>query len=81
MIASLIRVRAFKAVIGTPKPIAMKATAMHEATNLKNNGGKSLGCDQMKMSNPSPMKPNMDMKISTKIGGRGNGGFGVFMVG
>ena len=60
--------RALSMVMGAPKPIAMKAIAMHDATNLKNNGGKSLGCDQMNMSKPSPMKPNMDMKISMKRG-------------
>ncbi|MEY4386443.1 MAG: hypothetical protein RLY20_1726 [Verrucomicrobiota bacterium] len=69
---------AFNIEIGPPKPIAMNPTAIHDAKNLKNNGGNPLGCDQMKMSNPRPMNPNIDMKISANSGGRW---LGVFMVG
>jgi len=69
--------RAINAVIGIPKPTAMKAIAMHDANNLKISGGKS-SCpdpDHTEIKTTSPMKPNMDMKISTKIGGRDDSGF------
>ncbi|MDA7632975.1 hypothetical protein N8766_02600 [bacterium] len=60
-----------KAVIGTPKPIAMNAIAMNDPKILKKIGGSpNPFVVQSPMRMDSPMKPKIEMKMRTNMGGR-----------
>src|SRR5690349_21050106 len=53
-----------------------KARAIKEAKSLKNSGGSFMASDlHRKMRRVSPMKPNIEMNSSRKIGGAGLGSF------
>ena len=60
-----------RAVMGRPKPKAIKASPMKVPMILKNVGGapKPLA-DHKKRIKLRPMKPNMEIKKRKKAGGR-----------
>ena len=71
------------AVMGSPKPMAMNASAMKEPTSLKMSGGvpnSSGDWDQRKMSTVSPMNPKIEKKNIMNNGNRWRDGLGCFMI-